>query len=195
MSDESGNAFMELKNINQIETATQANRPELFRVGVALLFVVGIMLFALMRPVEGIHGVLLVIAAMIGLPVSSTHIAVGGVFGVGFLREYLKSSYGGMIEEIKHHHKNEDNTKLNDFLDEFKKAILERKKDMLLQLKTNSSRSGLSKKERKQLKKVYAQQLVKRSHLMKIAAAWVITVPASALMAALIYFMIRGILL
>ncbi|MFC1774580.1 inorganic phosphate transporter, partial [Pseudomonadota bacterium] len=57
---------MELKNLNQIETATQANRPELFRVGMALLFIVGIMLFALMRPVEGVHGVLLVIAAMIG---------------------------------------------------------------------------------------------------------------------------------
>ena len=57
---------MELKILNQIETATQANRPELFRVGIALLFIVGIMLFALMRPVEGIHGVLLVIAAMIG---------------------------------------------------------------------------------------------------------------------------------
>ncbi|NVJ99889.1 MAG: inorganic phosphate transporter [Alphaproteobacteria bacterium] len=30
-------------------------------------------------------------ASWLGLPVSSTHIAVGGVFGVGFLREYLNS--------------------------------------------------------------------------------------------------------
>jgi PiT family inorganic phosphate transporter len=30
---------------------------------------------------------------------------------------------------------------------------------------------------------------------MKIAAAWVITVPASALLAALLYFAIRGMLL
>jgi len=134
-----------------------------------------------------------IIASQLGLPVSSTHIAVGGVFGVGFLREYLKTSYGGMIEEVKHHH--EDDKALNNFLNVFKKATLERKKDMLAQLKTNSAKSGLSKKERKQLKKIYAQQLVKRSHLLKIAAAWVITVPASALMAALIYFMIRGILL
>ena len=134
-----------------------------------------------------------IIASQLGLPVSSTHIAVGGVFGVGFLREYLKTSYGGMIEEVKHHH--EDDKALNNFLNVFKKATLERKKDMLAQLKTNSAKSGLSKKERKQLKKIYAQQLVKRSHFLKIAAAWVITVPASALMAALIYFMIRGILL
>ena len=30
-----------------------------------------------------------IIASQLGLPVSSTHIAIGGVFGVGFLREYL----------------------------------------------------------------------------------------------------------
>jgi len=42
-----------------------------------------------------------IIASQLGLPVSSTHIAVGAVFGVGFLREYLKRSYAVMIEEIK----------------------------------------------------------------------------------------------
>ena len=31
-----------------------------------------------------------IIASQLGLPVSSTHIAVGGIFGVGFLREYLE---------------------------------------------------------------------------------------------------------
>jgi len=30
-----------------------------------------------------------IIASQLSLPVSSTHIAIGGVFGVGFLREYL----------------------------------------------------------------------------------------------------------
>ncbi|MEJ2501611.1 MAG: inorganic phosphate transporter, partial [Campylobacterales bacterium] len=30
-----------------------------------------------------------IIASQLGLPVSSTHIAIGGVFGVGFLREFL----------------------------------------------------------------------------------------------------------
>ena len=33
-----------------------------------------------------------IIASQLGLPVSSTHIAVGGVFGVGFLREFLASN-------------------------------------------------------------------------------------------------------
>jgi inorganic phosphate transporter, PiT family len=33
-----------------------------------------------------------IIASQLGIPVSTTHVAVGAVFGVGFLREYLKSS-------------------------------------------------------------------------------------------------------
>ncbi len=41
-----------------------------------------------------------IIASQLGLPVSSTHIAVGGVFGVGFLREYLKWSYARMVDDI-----------------------------------------------------------------------------------------------
>ena len=32
-----------------------------------------------------------ILASQLGLPVSSTHIAVGAVFGVGFLREYIKA--------------------------------------------------------------------------------------------------------
>lgn len=41
-------------------------------------------------------------ASGLGLPVSSTHIAVGGVFGVGFLREYM--SY----RQNRHRHRHED---------------------------------------------------------------------------------------
>ena len=58
---------------------------------------------------------------------------------------------------------------------------------MLQQLKEHSAQAELSKKERKDLKRVYKTELVKRSALMKIVAAWLITVPASALLAALIY--------
>ena len=39
---------------------------ELLRFGVALLFVIGVMLFTIVRADGGTHGVLLVIAAMIG---------------------------------------------------------------------------------------------------------------------------------
>ena len=136
-----------------------------------------------------------IIASQLGLPVSSTHIAVGGVFGVGFLREYLKVSYGRMIEEIRHHHENEDHAQLDAYLEKFRKVSLEEKRIMLAELKANSRKSGITKKERKQLKKLYNTELVKRSHLLKIAAAWIITVPASAVMAAIIYFMIRGMMI
>ncbi len=52
--------------IGKIEQAAQLNRDELFRFGAALLFIVGIMLFTVVRTDGGTHGVLLVIAAMIG---------------------------------------------------------------------------------------------------------------------------------
>ena len=42
-----------------------------------------------------------IIASQLGLPVSSTHIAIGGVFGVGFLREYLDSSETKWLQNIK----------------------------------------------------------------------------------------------
>ena len=136
-----------------------------------------------------------IIASQMGLPVSSTHIAVGGVFGVGFLREYLKASYANMVEEIKHHHESDNPEEVEAFLMEFKKAHLEQKRQMLYELKMQSAKANLTKKERKQLKKVYNTELVKRSHLYKIAAAWVITVPVSGLMAAILFYTIRGMML
>ncbi len=136
-----------------------------------------------------------IIATQLGLPVSSTHIAVGAVFGVGFLREFLKASYSQMVEEIKAHHHGQDEAEVEAFLIEFRKASVAKKGVMLQQLKEHSAKAELSKKERKGLKRVYKTELVKRSALMKIVAAWLITVPVSGLLAALLYFMIRGMML
>lgn len=136
-----------------------------------------------------------IIATHLGLPVSSTHIAVGGVFGVGFLREYIKTSYAKMVEEVKVHHQGKDEEVVEQFLNEFKLATIEEKARMLKELKTHSAKADLSKKERKGLQKVYRHELVKRSHLYKIAAAWVITVPVSGILAAFIYYAIRGMML
>jgi PiT family inorganic phosphate transporter len=61
---------------------------------------------------------------------------------------------------------------------------------MLKQLKLNAAEVLLSKKERKKMKRVYREELVKRSVVFKILAAWVITVPASALMAAGIFYLV-----
>lgn len=137
-----------------------------------------------------------IIASQLGLPVSSTHIAVGAVFGVGFLREYLKTSYSDMLDEIFHHHEDEgDHAALEEFIRQFHKASIEDRGMMLKQLKSKKKESPLNKKARKRLGKVHGRELVKRSAVYRIAAAWLITVPASAMIAAFLYFTIRGMLL
>lgn len=136
-----------------------------------------------------------IIASQLGLPVSSTHIAVGGVFGVGFLREFIKKSYARKIGEIRDHHHEADEEQVARFLQEFEKASIQEKAEMLEQLKKHKAEADLSKKERKGLKKVYREELVKRTALLKIAAAWVITVPVSGIMAAIIFFTLRGMML
>jgi len=133
-----------------------------------------------------------IVASQLGLPVSSTHIAIGGVFGVGFLREFIKTSYSQMVEEIKAHHVGTDKDVVEDFLDRFGKAAISEKRLMLQRLKDRSELADLTKPERKQMRSVYRQELVKRSALVKIATAWIFTVPASGIMAALIYYMIFG---
>jgi len=82
--------------------------------------------------------VVVIIASWLGLPVSSTHIAIGGIFGVGFYREWYH-------ERI---------------------------------LKENRDLSALPIEERTRRK------VVRRSHLMTILAAWVITVPVTAAVSA-----------
>ncbi len=90
-----------------------------------------------------------IVASWFGLPVSSTHIAVGGVFGVGFYREWdtsrrMRKNSGTIPEEMR-----------------------------------------IAPEERRRRK------LVRRSHFMTIVAAWVITVPAAALMSALIFLLLH----
>jgi PiT family inorganic phosphate transporter len=136
-----------------------------------------------------------IIASQLGLPVSSTHIAVGGIFGVGFLREYIKSSYAQMTAEIRHHHEGQDKDAVDSFLEKFEQASVIEKGVMLKELKQTSIRTSITKQERKGLRRVHRMELVKRSSLMRIVLAWVVTVPASALMAALLFYAIRGMLL
>jgi len=136
-----------------------------------------------------------IIASQLGLPVSSTHIAVGGVFGVGFLREYLKANYAKTVQEIEHHHTGRDRSEVETFMEEFERGSIEEKRIMLKQLKKHRATAELSKSERRGLQKVYRKELVKRSALLKIAAAWIITVPAAGIMSALLFFMIRGMML
>ncbi|MCE6951944.1 inorganic phosphate transporter [Cereibacter sphaeroides] len=87
-----------------------------------------------------------IVASALGLPVSSTHIAVGGVFGVGFFREWYAE-----------------------------------RKARALNLQKGKP---LTPEERKRRK------LVRRAHFLNIAAAWVITVPATAGIAALLFLVL-----
>jgi len=137
-----------------------------------------------------------IIASQLGLPVSSTHIAVGGVFGVGFLREYIKSSYAVTLQEIRNHHADEDPEAVDAFLAVFEAADVMEKGNMLRQMKAQSTdKRLLGKRERKGLGRVHRVELVKRTLLLRIAAAWVITVPVAGVLAAMFFFMLRGMLL
>jgi len=137
-----------------------------------------------------------IIASQLGLPVSSTHIAVGGVFGVGFLREYIKSSYARMLQDIRDHHRDQDPEAVEAFLARFEAADVIAKGEMLREMKAQAAADRLlGKRERKGLGRVHRIELVKRNLLLRIAAAWVITVPLAAILAAMFFFMIRGMLL
>jgi PiT family inorganic phosphate transporter len=133
-----------------------------------------------------------IFASQMGLPISSTHTAVGAIFGIGFLREFLKNNDAKRIDIIKQHTAKKGAKKVAAIQYEFKKASFKRKKQMLKVLKAEKI---VPKKERKKLKKIYRHELVKRSHLYKIAAAWIITVPVSGLLSALFFYTIRGMLL
>jgi PiT family inorganic phosphate transporter len=90
-----------------------------------------------------------IVASWAGLPVSSTHIAVGAVFGVGFYREY------------------------------------EAERRVRKKLAIGQPGQFMAPEERKRRK------LVRRSHFMTIIAAWVITVPAAAVLSAVIFLILN----
>ncbi|MBD3663948.1 inorganic phosphate transporter [Sulfitobacter aestuariivivens] len=92
-----------------------------------------------------------IVASWLGLPVSSTHIAVGAVFGVGFFREW-------------------------DAERRIKKARL-----------AMPDRTNFAPEERRRRK------LVRRSHFMTIIAAWIITVPAAAILSGVIFFLLNAV--
>ncbi|MBD3619334.1 MAG: inorganic phosphate transporter [Chromatiales bacterium] len=132
-----------------------------------------------------------IVAAQLGMPVSTTHVTIGALFGVGFLREYLKTNYAKMEAIIIAGHKGKDRTAVEAYLKVFEAAPVAEKRVMLAEMKQRAKENdaGLvfAKKERKAMKKAYKSQLVKRSMVLCIVAAWVITVPATAVLAAILY--------
>lgn len=103
------------------------------------------------------------VASGLGLPVSSTHIAVGAVFGVGFMRESL-SNRGIRNKAVR------------------PEGVFLRTDHL------NKTPEEAVANYRKRQKRY----LVRRQHAVSIAGAWVITVPASALLAAVIYWAVAA---
>ena len=143
-----------------------------------------------------------IIASQLGLPVSSTHIAIGGVFGVGFLREYLHVTDNDTttIEEdrltIEDEKQNKDAYKaeLKD-LEEKENKSQEEYSRVIELYKLIRDEKRIIKSTKKHIKQVKKVQYVKRDAVKKIIAAWVITVPAAATLAGLLFFMIKGIMI
>lgn len=91
-----------------------------------------------------------ILASWLGLPVSSTHIAVGAVFGVGFFREWYTK----------------------------------RSKKRRAMVRPESAADGI---DWRPIEEIRHRKLVRRSHFLTIVAAWVITVPATALLSAVVF--------
>ena len=127
------------------------------------------------------------LASLMGLPVSSTHTTIGAVFGIGFLRENLKKNYAVTLEVIKRQKATQNQKELDAFIEQFETASLQEKGRLLESLNGRDKGAILSKKERKSLNKLYRKELVKRSTLMRIIMAWIITLPVTALLASIIY--------
>ena len=127
-----------------------------------------------------------VIASQLGLPVSSTHIAVGAIFGVGFLREWLDSKEMGE-KQMKLQSAVEKQNALKAELETLKtEEDYKKQVELMAQLK-------YKKKKVKSLKKSLRENYVKRGMVKKIVAAWVITVPAAAALSAIIFYVLKGI--
>ena len=99
------------------------------------------------------------VASALGLPVSSTHIAVGAVFGVGFLRE------GFSNQNIRN------------------KAVSPEGVFLRTDHLNRTAEEAVANYQKRQ-----RRYLVRRQHAFSIGAAWVITVPAAALLAAGIFW-------
>ncbi|MEX1199406.1 MAG: inorganic phosphate transporter [Methylophaga sp.] len=143
-----------------------------------------------------------IIASQLGLPVSTTHVAIGGVFGVGFLREWLDES--NKLERVIRKEKTElkdDKKQLNalrkelhDLQGKSSKSVEEYQRITAL-YRLIDEEERIIKKVKKQLKKEQKNLFVKRDMVKKIITAWIITVPAAAVISAMVFYMIKGIML
>jgi PiT family inorganic phosphate transporter len=141
-----------------------------------------------------------IVASQLGMPVSTTHVTIGAVFGVGFLRELLKVNYAKMESVVFAGHQGGDRSEVEAYLQRFEGAEVKEKKRMLADMKRRAKLreqadgAVFAKNERRALKKAYKKEIVKRSAVLRIVAAWIVTVPATAVLAAILFQVISAVL-
>ncbi|MDD5359079.1 MAG: inorganic phosphate transporter [Sulfurovaceae bacterium] len=130
-------------------------------------------------------GFVVLLASELGMPVSSTHIAIGAVFGVGFMREWLgsKQQIGEEKQELHIEIEKHDDLKLK--LENCDESDYKTRLELTNQIKQQ-------KKIVKKLKKALRDQYVKTEMIKKIITSWVVTVPISAILGAIIFLVIKG---
>lgn len=136
--------------------------------------------------------VTVLLASQFGLPVSSTHIAVGAIFGIGFLRERLKTNYAVLLEEVRRSQQGHTPADIDSYMRHFEHASFHEKGRMLEDLEKTDQATDLDAKERKALQKLYRQALVERSAMKRILMAWFLTLPATGILAAVICTLMAG---
>jgi PiT family inorganic phosphate transporter len=127
------------------------------------------------------------LASQLGLPVSSTHTAVGAIFGIGFLRELLKTKYAVLQETLRRQHKDQDSTRVEAFIQRFDRAGFNEKGRLLAELNASENPMALTHTEQASLHKLYRHEIVRRPAFVRIILAWIITLPAAGIIASLVY--------
>ena len=84
-----------------------------------------------------------IVASQLGMPVSTTHISIGAVFGVGFLRELLKVNYAKMEAVVRAGHQGADREEVEAYMQRFESAEVQEKKQMLADMKQRAKVRGL----------------------------------------------------
>nr|WP_258571106.1 inorganic phosphate transporter [Flavimaribacter sediminis] len=121
-----------------------------------------------------------IIASALGLPVSSTHIAVGAVFGVGFFREWYtansrrRADYMARKGHGQHRNKTAKPLKSSDYAYTGDMFVAD-----------GAAVAGNPEATRR--------KLVRRQHFISIVAAWIVTVPAATLLSALIFLAMQSL--
>ncbi|MGI3124516.1 inorganic phosphate transporter [Nitratireductor sp. PBL-C9] len=135
-------------------------------------------------------------ASQLGLPVSTTHVTVGAVLGVGFLREWLKRRYARIVSDIRTLHAGRDEAECDAFIARMQASPFAQRRAMIdalrrehAQRQSDASVCGSTAATDR------GEALVNRALMTKVLSAWIITVPLTALISAVIYFTLRGIML